>query len=90
MENYKVILRSKENGSNKTLLNKGLVPGILYGKGTEATKIAFETARKHLLHNDIRIVFCCFDESVWDVYQSIFEQHRKNISKESSTNIENP
>jgi len=43
MENYKAILRSKENGSNKTLLNKGLVPGIVYGKGTEATKIAFES-----------------------------------------------
>jgi O-acetyl-ADP-ribose deacetylase len=55
-----------------------------------AAKIAFETARKHLLHNDIRIVFCCFDESVWKVYQSIFGQHRKNISKESLTNVEKP
>lgn len=42
MENYKVITRSKENGSNKTLLKKGLVPGVLYGKGTESTKVAFE------------------------------------------------
>ena len=42
MENYKVVLRSKENGSNKTLLKKGFVPGIIYGKGSDPTKIAFE------------------------------------------------
>mgnify|MGYP001342335194 FL=1 len=42
MENYKAILRSKDKGSNKSLLNKGLVPGIIYGKGSEATSIAFE------------------------------------------------
>ena len=42
MENYKVINRSKENGSTKTLLNKGMVPGIIYGKNTEPSKIAFE------------------------------------------------
>jgi len=42
MENYKAVLRSKENGSNKTLLKKGLVPGIVYGKESDPTKIAFE------------------------------------------------
>ena len=42
MENYKAVLRSKENGSNKTLLKKGLVPGIIYGKGSDPTKISFE------------------------------------------------
>ena len=42
MESYKAVLRSKENGSNKTLLNKGFVPGIVYGKGTDSTKIAFD------------------------------------------------
>jgi len=42
MENYKAVLRSKENGSNKTLLKKGFVPGIIYGKGSNPTKIAFE------------------------------------------------
>jgi large subunit ribosomal protein L25 len=42
MENYKALLRSKEIGSNKTLLKKGLVPGIIYGKGSEPKKIAFE------------------------------------------------
>ena len=42
MENYKAIVRSKDNGSNKALLKKGLVPGIIYGKGSEARKIAFE------------------------------------------------
>ena len=42
MEKLKAITRTKEIGSNKSLLNKGLVPGIIYGKGTEPTKIAFE------------------------------------------------
>ena len=42
MEKYKVIERSKDTGSAHSLLNKGMVPGIVYGKGTEPTKIAFE------------------------------------------------
>ena len=42
MEKYKVIERSKDTGSTHSLLNKGMVPGIVYGKGTEPTKIAFE------------------------------------------------
>ena len=42
MNNYKAINRSKENGSTKSLLNKGMVPGIIYGKNTNPLKIAFE------------------------------------------------
>ena len=42
MEKYKVIDRSKDTGSTHSLLNKGMVPGIVYGKGSEPTKIAFE------------------------------------------------
>ena len=42
MEKYKVIERSKDAGSTHSLLNKGMVPGIVYGKGTEPKKIAFE------------------------------------------------
>ena len=42
MKNHKAITRTKDSGSNKSLLNKGLIPGIVYGKGTEPTKIAFE------------------------------------------------
>ena len=42
MEKYKVIDRSKGTGSTFSLLSKGMVPGIVYGKGTEPTKIAFE------------------------------------------------
>ena len=42
MDKYKVIERSKDTGSTHSLLNKGMVPGIVYGKGTEPTKIAFE------------------------------------------------
>ncbi len=42
MEKYKVIYRSKETGSTHSLINKGMIPGIVYGKGTEPIKIAFE------------------------------------------------
>ena len=42
MENYKVILRTKEIGSTKSLINKGIIPGVVYGKKTESTKIAFD------------------------------------------------
>jgi len=42
MEKYKVIERSKETSSTYSLLNKGMVPGIVYGKGTEPKQIAFE------------------------------------------------
>jgi len=49
MEKYKVIERSKEIGSNKALINKGLIPGIVYGKGSEPTKIAFENKILHTL-----------------------------------------
>ena len=38
MEKYKVIERSKDTGSTHSLLSKGMVPGIVYGKGTEPTK----------------------------------------------------
>jgi len=42
MENYKAVNRSKENGSTKSLLNKGMVPGVIYGKNTTPSTIAFE------------------------------------------------
>ena len=42
MENYKAIKRSQEDGSTKSLLKKGMVPGIIYGKNTTPSKIAFE------------------------------------------------
>ena len=42
MENYKAVIRSKESGSSKFLLNKGMVPGVVYGKGSETLSIAFE------------------------------------------------
>ena len=42
MDNYKVALRTKDSGSNKSLLDKGIVPGILYGRGAESKKIYFE------------------------------------------------
>ena len=51
MENYKVVIRSKDSGSNKSLLKKGLVPGIIYGKGTESTKIVFENKMLQKLMN---------------------------------------
>ena len=42
MPNYKAIDRSKETSSTKSLLKEGMVPGIIYGKNTNPTKIAFE------------------------------------------------
>jgi len=42
MENYKVINRSKDLGSTKTLIKKGMIPGIIYGKNTNPTQIAFD------------------------------------------------
>ncbi len=42
MKSYKALERNKEVGSNYGLLSKGLVPGIIYGKGSEPTKIALE------------------------------------------------
>ena len=42
MENYKVSIRSKESGSTKSLLEKGIVPGIVYGKDNKSIKITFE------------------------------------------------
>ena len=39
---FKVIERSKESGSTKSLLKKGMIPGIIYGKNSESSKIAFE------------------------------------------------
>ena len=42
MENYKALDRNREAGSTHSLLTKGMVPGIIYGKGSEPTKIALE------------------------------------------------
>ncbi len=42
MEKYKAIERNKDTGSTFSLLSKGMIPGIIYGKGTEPTQIAFE------------------------------------------------
>ena len=42
METHKLTTRTKDNGSNKSLLSKGLIPGIIYGKGTEPTSVALE------------------------------------------------
>ena len=47
MESFKIISRSKELGSTKSLLKKGLVPGIIYGKNTDSTKIVFENTLDH-------------------------------------------
>ena len=52
MNKYKVIERSKDTGSTYSLLNKGMVPGIVYGKGTEPTKIAFDNkVLQKLMHS---------------------------------------
>ena len=55
MDSYKVVLRTKDGGSAKYLLTKGVVPGILYGRGEEPIKIAFE--EKILKKLCIKVVF---------------------------------
>ena len=42
MNSYKALDRNKELGSTYSLLTKGMVPGIIYGKGSEPSKIALE------------------------------------------------
>ena len=42
MSDFKAIERNRDIGSNHSLLMKGLVPGIIYGKGTDPKKIALE------------------------------------------------
>ncbi len=42
MESLKALNRNKDTGSTHSLLTKGMVPGIIYGKGSEPTKIALE------------------------------------------------
>jgi len=42
MTTFKAINRSKENGSTKLLLSEGMIPGIIYGKNSDSSKIAFE------------------------------------------------
>ena len=42
MESYKALDRNKEAGSTHSLLSSGMVPGIIYGKGSEPIKIALE------------------------------------------------
>ena len=42
MENIKAVVRLKELGSNKSLIKKGMIPGVIYGKNSDPTSIAFE------------------------------------------------
>ena len=42
MSVHKIINRTKDSGNSKSYLKKGLVPGVIYGKGTETIKIAIE------------------------------------------------
>ncbi len=42
MDSYKALDRNKKAGSTHSLLSNGMVPGIIYGKGSEPTKIALE------------------------------------------------
>ena len=42
MNSYKALDRNIDSGSTYSLLKKGMVPGIIYGKGSEPSKIALE------------------------------------------------
>ena len=46
----KAIDRTNKTDSNKGLLNKGFVPGIVYGKGSQPSKIAFEITIFSMTH----------------------------------------
>ena len=66
METHKVISRTKDIGSNKSLLDKGLVPGIVYGKGTEPTKIAFKDQDlKIYIDNDYKQYLDCITRELY-------------------------
>ena len=61
---YKVDIRTKEAGSTKGLLKKGLVPGIIYGKGTDSTSVFFSTVFaaevRYPPHTTTVLLFTCF------------------------------
>ena len=79
MEIHKLILRTKDAGSNKSLLNKGLVPGIVYGKGTVPTKVAFENqSLKQLLQSKAlytKIINIDIDGKTEKVLPKILQYH---------------
>jgi len=52
MENYKAVIRSKDSGSPKFLLKKGMIPGVVYGKDTKTLKISIENKMLNKLMND--------------------------------------
>jgi len=53
MDNYKAVTRTKDTGSTKSLLKKGMIPGMIYGKGTDPTQVAFEDKAIHkLMHSE--------------------------------------
>ena len=53
MENYKALDRDKSVGSTHSLINKGMIPGIIYGKGSQPTKIALDDKiLKKLMESD--------------------------------------
>jgi len=53
MDNYKAVTRTKDAGSTKSLLKKGMIPGMIYGKGTDPTQVAFEDKAIHkLMHSE--------------------------------------
>jgi len=54
MSDFKAIERNKDIGSNHSLLMKGLVPGIIYGKGTITPKNKNRTQKKNENRNAIK------------------------------------
>ena len=79
MEIHKLILRTKDAGSNKSLLNKGFVPGIVYGKGTVPTKVAFDNQSfKQLLQSKAlytKIINIDIDGKTEKVLPKILQYH---------------
>ena len=48
MNSYKALERNESTGSTNSLLTKGMVPGIIYGKGSSQQKTLEDKILKNL------------------------------------------
>ena len=78
MENYKALDRNKEAGSTHSLLTKGMVPGIIYGKGSEPTKIALEDKILKKLMNSGSFYSTIIDINLKEV-DKLFESNQESL-----------
>ena len=86
---FKVIERSKESGSTKSLLKKGMIPGIIYGKNSESSKIAFENKiLQKLMHSggfyskiiDLEINGYSEDGRFFSLFQNFYDNNGNHLA----------